>query len=187
MSKKFTIIIAIFWLVFLGGMIFQKELNLKNGTEVTLQTQPVDPRDLFRGDYVILNYKDLSQVVGNRNLFERDQTVYVTLIKNREGQHQYSKIFGEKPTEGLFIRGKVEYSSPTQNNNSSTYYITYGIEKYFVPENRGKEIENKSTTVLGADGSYYLEPADIDAVISISKNGAAQVKSLIIDGEKLEF
>ena len=37
-------------------MIQSRASILQNGTEVTLKTEPVDPRDLLRGDYVVLGY-----------------------------------------------------------------------------------------------------------------------------------
>ena len=38
-------------LVFLIGFIVVKEADLRIGTEVVLQTVPVDPRSLLQGDY----------------------------------------------------------------------------------------------------------------------------------------
>lgn len=42
-------------------MVADRMQILREGTEVILQTQPVDPRDLLRGDYVVLRY-DISQL-----------------------------------------------------------------------------------------------------------------------------
>ena len=44
-------------LVFLIGFIVVKEVDLRIGTEVVLQTVPVDPRSLLQGDYAILDYE----------------------------------------------------------------------------------------------------------------------------------
>ena len=35
----------------------RQEFLLRRGTVVLLESAPVDPRDLLRGDYVILSYK----------------------------------------------------------------------------------------------------------------------------------
>ena len=56
-KKNLFVIIAIFWLVIIGGFVAYKEFTLKTGDEILLKTLPVDPRDLFRGDYVILRYE----------------------------------------------------------------------------------------------------------------------------------
>ena len=39
------------------GTIAIQETRLRRAATVLLETAPVDPRDLVRGDYVILNYK----------------------------------------------------------------------------------------------------------------------------------
>src|ERR1035441_2202352 len=39
------------------GTTFVQERALAGGKLVLLETRPVDPRDLLRGDYVTLNYK----------------------------------------------------------------------------------------------------------------------------------
>ena len=43
-------------LAVLGGLFVYSQYPLWVGTEVRLATVPVDPRDLFRGQYVRLNY-----------------------------------------------------------------------------------------------------------------------------------
>ena len=53
--------IGVLWLVIIGGFIFSKQMTLLTGKEVLLKTVPVDPRDLFRGDYVVLRY-DISTI-----------------------------------------------------------------------------------------------------------------------------
>ena len=40
----------------LGSMVWDRIQLLKNGREIVLPIVPVDPRSLFRGDYVILSY-----------------------------------------------------------------------------------------------------------------------------------
>ncbi|MBA2400538.1 MAG: GDYXXLXY domain-containing protein, partial [Bradyrhizobium sp.] len=39
------------------AMVFQRAAILRDGKEVRLEVVPVDPRDLFRGDYVVLGYR----------------------------------------------------------------------------------------------------------------------------------
>ena len=45
-------------------MVFDRVRVLREGTEVTLQTRPVDPRDFLRGDYVVLSYEISSLPAG---------------------------------------------------------------------------------------------------------------------------
>ena len=49
--------VIVFVVGVVGYLIWSKERIVSGGTEVILETRPIDPRDLFRGEYVILRYK----------------------------------------------------------------------------------------------------------------------------------
>lgn len=170
-KKKIFIILGIFWLVIISGFIGYKEYTLRTGQEVLLKTTPVDPRDLFRGDYVVLRYDISSLIAENvtseRNDFKSGDDVYVSLdIKEKYavGTGIYSKL----PNEGLFIKGTLK------NANSGRFNVEYGIESYFVPEGKGRYIERQ----LGKN---------IDVIIAIDKYGKSVIKALLIDGQEVKF
>jgi len=54
-SKTMLIIVVVLTLT-LVSMVAKKQYTLNTGALVVLKTTPVDPRSLFRGDYVRLNY-----------------------------------------------------------------------------------------------------------------------------------
>src|SRR4051794_36188355 len=68
--------------VLLVLMVADRMQILREGAEVTLQTEPVDPRDLLRGDYVVLRY-DISQLpagaLAGQPATERNPIVFVKL------------------------------------------------------------------------------------------------------------
>jgi len=66
----------------LGWMIWDRTSLLANGREVVLEVIPVDPRSLFRGDYVILGY-DISRykLPPGTTPPKRNDFFYVTLRK----------------------------------------------------------------------------------------------------------
>lgn len=169
-KKFFFIIIGALWVVIIGGYIIIKEHILRTGTEITLQTVPVDPRDLFRGDYVVLKYpisqidtKTLPSQPHNFNIGDR---IFVTLAV----EHGYAIASGisyAQPENALSIEGKIK------NIIGNTLYIEYGIESYFVPENKGKEIEK-------------MVGRSITVKVAVSKSGKAIIKTLLIDGTELK-
>src|SRR3954454_22511931 len=61
--------------------VVQRAAILRNGQEVRLELTPVDPRDLFRGDYVVLAYRigTVNAPLGGATAFTRGQQVFVTL------------------------------------------------------------------------------------------------------------
>ena len=48
---------ALIQVALIAVMVYDRVRVLREGSEVTLQTRPVDPRDFLRGDYVVLNYE----------------------------------------------------------------------------------------------------------------------------------
>ncbi|KEA61742.1 hypothetical protein ADIMK_4199 [Marinobacterium lacunae] len=103
---------------------------LKYGQPILLKTEPIDPRSLFRGNYVRLNYA-ISTV--ERDLatepFRRHQPVYVAL-KPEGRYHVASALLHEPPQQGPFIRGRVRWAG------GEVYRIEYGIEAFFMPKQK---------------------------------------------------
>jgi len=173
MSRKAFILIGLFWLLIIAGLVGGKEYTLSTGQDVLLRTVPIDPRDLFRGDYVILNYEisrlDISGLTTDieNPIRSVGRNVYVAL-DIEDGHGRATGVFAMKPP-GLFIRGKIR--SLTE---SGIMTPGYGIESFFVPEGAGKVIER-----LRQDG--------FDVRVSIDRFGNAVIKSLVIDGEDVSF
>jgi uncharacterized membrane-anchored protein len=170
-KTKLFLIIGIFWIVLFGGFIGYSEYTRQAGTEILLRTRPVDPRDLFRGDYVILRY-DISEFATyglkyQASDFDPKDKIYVLLNISPQRIATLSDIDIQKPSTGVFLQGTVVSSS------KGWLQVEYGIESYFVPEGRGKEIENN----LG----------NIFAKLAVNSLGKALIKSLVLDGQEIEL
>lgn len=189
-QKKILYLTVVFWLLIFSGFIAYKEYTLRTGTEVMLKTLPVDPRDLFRGDYVTLNYEistlDMEKLPSEESYFYNDEPIYLALeLKNGYGVPK--KIYTTPPEDGLYIKGKVkdviydwetdESSNMTEEATIKELRVDYGIESYFVPEGRGMEIEKAQRT----------GKTEVDAKVIIDKYGNAVIKSLLMDGKEIEF
>jgi len=170
-KKKAFLILVTFWLLILIGFVGYKEYTLRTGTIVVLQTIPVDPRDLFRGDYVKLRYKissiDLTSLGQLDHKFKVGDATYVELeIKDKYAI--VTNVFAQPIKDKLFLKGEVR--SVAANNLT----VEYGIESYFVPENQGKMIESQ----IGKD---------VCVRVAIDSFGNAVIKELLIDGKPPEF
>ncbi len=177
----------------LSWIVFDRDRLLKNGREVVMQVTPVDPRDMFRGDYVILG-NPLSLV-----LFERDKlgpippgltrgsVIYVVAapraddsweIRNALAAYPAAVAAGEVVLKGRITRlvrnsvtrGEVG-GNPFQAPSAS---VRYGIESYFVPEGEGKALEAEVAT------------RTVKAVLAVGPGGTAAIKALIVDGKRVE-
>src|ERR1700741_4829893 len=97
----------------IATMVIDRAGILREGTEITLQTRPVDPRDFLRGDYVTLSY-DISAVPAGEWKGKLPQTrapiVYVKLAPNADGFYGVVSVHLDPvPVSGkeVLIRGRV--------------------------------------------------------------------------------
>lgn len=162
-------------------MVADRMQILRDGREVTLQTQPVDPRDLLRGDYVVLRY-DISQVqagaLAGQPAAERNPVMFVKLAPNANGLYEAVSVHAEPvavTAPELLIRGRVTHyggfcGSP-RRTFCDTLLIKYGLESYFVPEGEGKKLEQ-------ARNQQKLR-----VVAAVLPSGRAAIKRLLLDGE----
>lgn len=168
------------------ALVEQRARILRGGTEVRLKTVPVDPRDLFRGDYVVLAYP-ISTVEADKNgtqPYRSGETVYVTLGRDEQGFARALGVSRDWPKGGgdaVVIAGRVTATSACATNadgqtdcsgNRNRLRIAYGLESYFVPQGEGKAIET-------------TDKARIEVVAAISVSGEAAIKRLLIDGRQI--
>lgn len=159
-------------------MVADRVRILREGREVTLQTRPVDPRDLLRGDYVVLGY-DISQLpagaLAGQPTAERNPVMFVKLAPDANGLYQAVSVHAEPVTvmaPELLIRGRIAYScGSTSRTFCDKLQIRYGLESYFVPEGEGKKLEQ-------ARNQQKLR-----VVAAVLPSGRAAIKRLLLDGE----
>ncbi len=141
----------------LGVMILGRTVPYIGAKTVLLQVVPIDPRDLFRGDYVTLGY-DISRLSGRT--YQPGQPVFVTLVPDADGRHYHAGEFlTEPPASGIFIRGKA----------GAYGRATYGIESYYVQEGTGHDYENAVRT------------QHLWAEVALDHHGNPALRRLVID------
>ena len=164
--------------------VYQRAEILRNGQEVRLEVVPVDPRDLFRGDYVVLDYRislvDLPK--DAKSEFKRGQKVFVTLRPNENGKTRAVAISSERPAASgtaIIILGTVTAPSVCPFNESGIMdckagnraaRVKYGLESYFVPQGEGRKIET-------------TDKARLEVVAAVTPSGQSAIKRLLIDGQ----
>jgi uncharacterized membrane-anchored protein len=142
---------------------------------VHLETRPVDPRDLLRGDYVILSYA-ISQL--ERGKFRGDipkelagKSVYVALTPGTPfHQVAYASFAPFVPAAGeIMLKGKATFARWRPPDNAQQdlqpIAIDYGLERYYVAEGTGNP--RGMLTVKAAvdrDGSALIREVLIDGV-----------------------
>jgi len=170
--RRRLLAIGALWLAIIGGMAGMKEYTLRTGREVVLKTVPVDPRDLFRGDYVILSYElsrlDLGRLGVGRLALSPGQAVYVPL--RLDGRYALASGIRTTPPEdgALYLKGRV------QSVAGQAVQVEYGIESYFVPEGQGRALEQ-------------VRGKTLDVVAAVDQAGSAAIKRLLLDGQDVRF
>jgi len=132
-----------FQVAILGAMILLDGLPYILGERIKLQVMPVDPRDLFRGDYVVLDYdfnrmspdrlqgRSTTTGMGESDLDLAGRDVYVAL--KPQGNHFVTESMSiQRPIREPYLRGK--FVNP--------YRVECGIEAYYVQEGEGRRLEN---------------------------------------------
>lgn len=149
--KKLAVILAIlFQLVALSWMALSREYVLQTGELVKIQTAPIDPRDLFRGDFVRLTYAMsevssgmLEDALKDKELKKGD-VLYARLETSASGIASLTSIH-ESPSEdgSHYLKARVQNNVMKPKNNNQVLRLKYGIEQYFVEQDKGIEIEKK--------------------------------------------
>jgi uncharacterized membrane-anchored protein len=161
-------------------MVYDRVRVLRDGSEVTLQTRPVDPRDFLRGDYVVLDYEISNLPAGELKDTPsqgRGTPVFVKLARKDAGVYGAVSVHSEPVpvADGeVLIRGRVA-SGATCGANRRAFCdrlrVTYGIERYFVPQDEGKEIERSRNQ------------GKVSIVAAVTPAGRAAIKRLLLDGK----
>ncbi len=168
--KNFKIFIALAIFAqfgILGGMIYHNSRPYREGRLITVKTEPVDPRDLFRGDYVVLNYEfnrppeEKREAPDSWTSCKTGTPVYAVLVKSPESE--------------TWTLEKVTLTRPSASEvNENRLYIAglktswgranYGIEQFFVQEGKGRALEKAASdwngeTKEAVHVDIYVTPA----------------------------
>ena len=172
MKLKLLILVLALQTVWLLGTVVVQEHALANGKVILLETRRVDPRDLLRGDYLILNYK-ISDVPTN--LFSppvKKDLPYGTkiFVALAPGTNQFYEVtrastnaFALSANE-ILLRGR----SDQRWGSTNSLHVAYGIENYYVAEGTGNPV-GKLT---------------VQAVVPAS--GHPKIKEVFLDGKPYE-
>ena len=133
--------------------------DLAFGREIRLRAQPVDPLDVFRGNYVVLRY-DISEVAVGFQV-RRNETVCVRLTEQND---VWTGSFGvpESDADDSAICGRARADAAAGDR----VRIEYGIETYYASAERAREIEES------------ISRGRLLAVIDLDDDGSARIKRL---------
>lgn len=170
--ERLLLLLAVgFQVTVLLSMIALRATPLLTGSTILVRVIPVDPRDFFRGDYVILGYEfsrippeGIEGLPEERSRANASQwlgkEVYVTLVPDMDGQHWRMETMSlQRPSEGAYIRGAL----------TDFGRLAFGIEAYYVQEGEGKKYEEA------------IRNRQLSAELAVTSDGQAALRGLRIE------
>ena len=170
-EKKNFFIAVLLQLIIIVLIVLMKFIFLGSGNHIILEINSIEYKTTAEKEYVSIQY-DVSKINSYYgNTFRKGDTVYVTLREyNKMWSGSFHSIEKNKPVGSSFIKGKIiaiENSESHSWNSYNNYTISYNIENFSVPMHR-PELNSKRG----------------HAIISLDKEGNAELKNIYIDGKK---
>ena len=167
MKLKLVILVLALQTAWLLGTVAVQEHALATGKIILLETRRVDPRDLLRGDYLILNYKisdvpvNLFSPPVNKDL-PYGTKVFVALAP---GTNQFYEVIKASTNElapsanEILLRGRSDQRWWSTNS----IHVAYGIENYYVAEGKGNPTGKLTVpAVVPASGQPKIKEVFVD-------------------------
>ena len=161
-------------ILFLAGWAGSHEWALRTGKTILLEVQRVDPRDILRGDYIILEYPvqripfglfrpplNSPPAVGAEIFVELDPAGDTFKVVGASLKSSGGRADGDGTH--ILLRGRVG-ERRWRGIETRTVWVDYGIGKFFVPEGKG--------TPRGK----------MVAVVAVGRGGRPTLKGLLVDG-----
>ena len=162
MRYKIAAILVLLQLAFFAAWAGYEEMLLRTGDSILVKTVPVDPRDLLSGQYLELRYAFSSVEslgIESPGWSLRGKTVWVVLGPQGEF-HVLRYATMERPAH--LAEGEVALKGVTHYWNQ----VTFGIERYFVPE-----------------GTETPQARSLTVRLRVGKGGNARIETVYVNGE----
>lgn len=163
----------------IGWMVWDRVTLLASGREIRAAVVPVDPRDIFRGDYVILGYGFATAAdVALPDDARQGDTVYALLKSQAPNDWTLAGVSASAPAaagEGEIVLRAIVDSVRRGNTTGAPTVgrLRYGIERFYVPQGQGGAIEQQ------------VREKRIVAVLAVGSDGKAALKGLEADGQRI--
>ncbi len=175
MRRVLTIVVIVCQVLVLGSLAGRREYIALTGKTVYLRTAPLDPRDMFRGDYVRLSYEasnvppeKAAPELLDKNKTNREGTVvYASLSVGEDGLAEVTSLSSVEPG-GLFLKGQLSLSDGAGWGRGAIP-VKYGIESYFVEHGKGLVMEKMR-------GTRNTVQVPMEMEVAVAGDGTAVLK-----------
>lgn len=149
LKKRLLLIVIILQVLFLTVMAGLNYVVEEFGDIIYLETEPYDPRDVFYGDYVHLNYpiEEIfpSYWFGSEKV-KRNKVINVLLKPDERGIYKVKAASDKSldPNEDeVVIRARYLYK-----DHDNVRHVTYGLNRYYIEEGTGEEFDTVNQKMI---------------------------------------
>ena len=162
------------WLV-PGLMIKQKHEVAKKGTSYKFELAAIDPRDLFRGKFIILNPLE-NGFVSHDDKLSLNSSGFATFKRDSLGLAKIKTLTNQPPETEAYLKVRL-MGTNTQDGIQQTL-IAYPFDRFYMNEHKALKAEQliSETISEGKKKSY--------AMVKIL-NGQYQVIDVMIDDKSI--
>ncbi len=182
MKKKYLVIIfASIQVLIITIMIVKSLFPLVTGKPVIMLIEARDPRDIFRGDYVVLNYSfnsinfeddSINNYLDTTKQYKYGDNVFIELEK-RDKYYFPISIYDKMPDDSkIYMKSTIQSDYTVSTNHYNYISLKSGIESYYTNSEQAKELENYMLSI-NSDREKKLE-----IVIMIADNGSCRIKEI---------
>ena len=167
MKLKLLILVLALQTAWLLATVATQEYALAHGKIILLETRRVDPRDVLRGDYLILNYS-ISDVPTNlfsppvKKDLPYGTKTYVALAP---GTNQFYEVTHASTNEFAPSVNEVLLCGKSDERwwSTNSIHVAYGIENYYVAEGTGNPTGKLTVqAVVPASGHPKIKEVFVD-------------------------
>lgn len=158
----------------LGYIVVDRLTLLRTGREIVLPIVPVDPRDLFKGDYVRLGFP-ISTIPAGAAIaedFANGKPAFVTIEQQPDDSWTVVRMTAKHPgkvaEKQVVLRARTARNGPWSRGSNQVHF---GIERYYVPEGKGGDLER------------LAREKKLAAIVAVDASGNAAIKGLSSDGK----
>ncbi|MBM7571501.1 GDYXXLXY domain-containing protein [Aquibacillus albus] len=144
-------VVVVLQCLFLLGMVCSYYLIDDFGKTIQLKTVPVDPQDIFYGDYIILRYEieeiDRAKWTGTEEPSYHERIFTLVADDNGDGIYQVIQASSEEMIADagqVVLEGRYEY----QDMHEGTYFVDYGLGRYYIEDNTGERYERSGELIV---------------------------------------
>ncbi len=168
----FFILIAVVQWAVMGKMIYDQTDIRKSGKAFLFEIQPIDPVDPFRGNYIILSFKE--NTIAKKDTMEiwrNGDKIYLALEKGEDNMTKITEYSATKYSNDQdYLQAKVDFTTL-----DGALRIRYPFNRFYLDEERA----------LRAEGNFFNRSDTSEtpsyAVVYIHK-GNASVADVMVEG-----